>query len=727
MKKLLLLAIPLLLVFFLAEGFSQSVPPTNVSAVVMVSGTTDFYVKVNWMHSVSGMHFNVYRKLGSVSDTGSYVKIFNNVHSTYVNDHNVLNNRIYSYYVKAYSNGQESQASDTVQVNVVWVNPENVTVTGIVLKDSVLTPLSGVMVKFIPLTGHYKTYFTDDQGKFTARLLPGKYRIYTAKLGFISEYFNNKTTFQTADTLTFAVNDSTGINIGLAVYVPLVPNVKVTAFVTNDSANTPLVNAMVKFFPLNAGHHICGHVFYTNSTGIVTANLLAGNYYVYTCKQGFVGEYYNNKVNIQTADTLILTANDSVGINIGLGIYVPPPMYNITGTVKDSVNNPLRAKLYAYKVRGGNVHHYSGYTTNDSLGNYTLMVRGGDTVIVYAAPLNFDYISEYWNNKRTLLEADRIFIGGNVSDINFVLEHKIVYNNGISGVVKDTTNTVGIRSKIIAYGYGNNSVPSGSANKCYTIMSDSLGNYVFNNMLPGKYKLLGKPFGDFRPTYFRYDGAQTLNWLMADSVVVSASGIVTGINFQVRELPEMGIALINGSVRTSANVPINGSVVYAIDENNEIVNFAVSDIYGNYKMEGMIPGTYQILVDKFSYVGGNNYNVAVDYSGNMYRTLNFTLNPDIVTGVTTETGSVSNYALSQNYPNPFNPVTVIRYSIKANSFATLKVYNILGKEVRTLVNSELNTGNYETTFDATDIPSGIYFYTLTAGDYKETKRMTLIK
>ena len=85
------------------------------------------------------------------------------------------------------------------------------------------------------------------------------------------------------------------------------------------------------------------------------------------------------------------------------------------------------------------------------------------------------------------------------------------------------------------------------------------------------------------------------------------------------------------------------------------------------------------------------------------------------------------YNLSQNYPNPFNPSTNIKFQIKENTFVVLKVYDMLGKEISTLVNEKLEAGTYQVDFTGYQIPSGTYFYRLEAGNYIETKKMTLIK
>ena len=85
------------------------------------------------------------------------------------------------------------------------------------------------------------------------------------------------------------------------------------------------------------------------------------------------------------------------------------------------------------------------------------------------------------------------------------------------------------------------------------------------------------------------------------------------------------------------------------------------------------------------------------------------------------------YSLSQNYPNPFNPTTTIMYDIKERTNVALKVFDILGREVISLVNEEKPAGAYSVAFDATNFPSGVYFYQLRAGSFVETKKMLLLK
>ena len=113
------------------------------------------------------------------------------------------------------------------------------------------------------------------------------------------------------------------------------------------------------------------------------------------------------------------------------------------------------------------------------------------------------------------------------------------------------------------------------------------------------------------------------------------------------------------------------------------------------------------------------------FEGSNLRTL--TMHYSGVTSVTDPNTSLKDYRLEQNYPNPFNPSTNLEFGISDLEFVSLKVFDISGKEVSSLVNEILKPGNYKYRFDAIDLPSGTYFYRLSAGDFTETKSMILIK
>ncbi|MFH0735499.1 MAG: T9SS type A sorting domain-containing protein [bacterium] len=98
-----------------------------------------------------------------------------------------------------------------------------------------------------------------------------------------------------------------------------------------------------------------------------------------------------------------------------------------------------------------------------------------------------------------------------------------------------------------------------------------------------------------------------------------------------------------------------------------------------------------------------------------------------ITEVGEELNTLNSFILNQNYPNPFNPSTTFSFSLPEKEFVTLKIYDVLGKEITTLVNEELNAGSYKNDWNAANLSSGIYFYRLQAGKFSETKKLMLVK
>jgi hypothetical protein len=111
----------------------------------------------------------------------------------------------------------------------------------------------------------------------------------------------------------------------------------------------------------------------------------------------------------------------------------------------------------------------------------------------------------------------------------------------------------------------------------------------------------------------------------------------------------------------------------------------------------------------------------------VYQSEFITYNNLITTDVEDEVVMPSNYFFSQNYPNPFNPTTTINYELPEANYVQIKVYNLIGKEVAILADEQKQAGRYKLTFDASGLPSGVYFYRIEAGTHSETKRMILLK
>jgi hypothetical protein len=90
-------------------------------------------------------------------------------------------------------------------------------------------------------------------------------------------------------------------------------------------------------------------------------------------------------------------------------------------------------------------------------------------------------------------------------------------------------------------------------------------------------------------------------------------------------------------------------------------------------------------------------------------------------------GAPAEFRLPENYPNPFSPTTTINFQLPASGFVTLKIYNVLGREITTLVNDKQAAGSHSVKFDAANLPSGVYFYRLTSGNSSVVRKLVLVK
>ena len=183
------------------------------------------------------------------------------------------------------------------------------------------------------------------------------------------------------------------------------------------------------------------------------------------------------------------------------------------------------------------------------------------------------------------------------------------------------------------------------------------------------------------------------------------------------ELTSFTSVLVNGDVK------LNWST--ATETNNQGFEIQRRNEESEYQKIGYVPGNGTTTqVQNYSYVdskvANDNYFYRlkqIDFDGTIEYSNEIAVNVTIPL----------EFALEQNYPNPFNPTTKIKYQLPKAGFVTLKVYDVLGEEIVTLVNEEKQTGNYEVNFDAKNLSSGIYFYKLQAGDFVETRKMVVLR
>ncbi|MCF8396414.1 MAG: T9SS type A sorting domain-containing protein [Melioribacteraceae bacterium] len=173
---------------------------------------------------------------------------------------------------------------------------------------------------------------------------------------------------------------------------------------------------------------------------------------------------------------------------------------------------------------------------------------------------------------------------------------------------------------------------------------------------------------------------------------------------------------------------------YIEDDNLEDSLLSVSFTVGNDSLSYVYEDSTGVIVfvSDYYYSGSTTFKISIDDSVNDPVSQTIDVLIDKVTGINDDEVIVNNFKLYQNYPNPFNPATKIKFSLpnsKSNlSYNTvLTVYDILGNKIIQLVNKPLSSGIYEVEFNGSELPSGIYFYTLKSGEYIQTKKALLLK
>lgn len=214
--------------------------------------------------------------------------------------------------------------------------------------------------------------------------------------------------------------------------------------------------------------------------------------------------------------------------------------------------------------------------------------------------------------------------------------------------------------------------------------------------------------------------------------------------------PEGSLSNIDlGAIRmseTPANNSVNGKVMRLID--SPAYNLSDANLYakcggvyvrcvstnenGEYHLVSLPPGELKIIVNRLGFKSDSTI-ISMNSSRHL-DSVNFYLRLQTQGIIKTESLIPADFSLSQNYPNPFNPVTNIKFGLPANGFVKLTVYNILGQEMTTLINENMTAGSYAVTWNASDYPSGVYFYRMQfrsvsgmTGDYVQTRRMALVK
>jgi protocatechuate 3,4-dioxygenase beta subunit len=437
-------------------------------------------------------------------------------------------------------------------------------------------------------------------------------------------------------------------------------------------------------------------------------------------------------VPIQQQVSVSGAVTDTLGVPIKKAqVFLVPSDFalNTNNTIDDFRNYfDMNAGKYDCRLDGRSPQVLNAKV--DTNGKFNISVPPGSYIAFAEAQ---GYVTEYYKEQSNLLLATPIVVQQNVpvTKINFTLAPVPPVKLGsIAGNVLDSSKGVGVPARIIATRYQWVTTDRLNVGRCYVVDTDSLGDYSLGQLPPGTYFVFALPLGNYAPAYYSNDTANT-RWKKATPITIDGNN-VSGINIYVHRIPTSvsGYTGISGVVRTSGvnASAIAGAFVYAT-KNNQIAGYSITNNAGAYTIDGLAPGSYSVTVDNIGSTEPATSTVSVSYSGTgspITATTNFSLSN--ATGVETSSAVLpEQFTLSQNFPNPFNPTTNINYTIQQPGVVTLKVYNLIGQEIQTLVNNYQTSGNYRVTFNAQNLSSGVYFYRLQSNNNALMRKMILLR
>jgi hypothetical protein len=197
---------------------------------------------------------------------------------------------------------------------------------------------------------------------------------------------------------------------------------------------------------------------------------------------------------------------------------------------------------------------------------------------------------------------------------------------------------------------------------------------------------------------------------------------------QITSIADTVVKYSKDVVKYAKTTPYSGVLYYDLTTLAPLYDFKVKDSV-NYAYpataKSYTAGVYTSAMQALGVKGAAGYPLG---DLNWFPTLKANWEKGIaLTSVQQQDGVPVSFDLAQNYPNPFNPTTNINFSIQQSGLVTLKVFNILGQEVATLVNQNMQPGNYSVDFNASELSSGVFVYQITAGTFTSTKKMMLLK
>ena len=399
----------------------------------------------------------------------------------------------------------------------------------------------------------------------------------------------------------------------------------------------------------------------------------------------------------------------------------------INGTVRDSISLVDSATVYffyngIYLLDTAMTNSSGFYTNTLPEGTYTVGVERSGYYVVFHDSTYDPFFAEF-------VQLD----SGDVKTIDFNLKRIDNPNISVSGQIIDSINGINVNKGIIIVRTGTHVPIPKIQNK--QVVSDTIdvfagfikddGSYLVNVQLPDYYYLQAYT-NNFLPGFYNDEGTTALYWQNADSVLIDDNIIDKNISL-VRD-SSYGAGSIGGFITFSTPSDASdyeGITILAKNINNgALYSYNFGKEPGNYSVSNIPYGTYELVAQKIGLDNAISQTVVIDPLNNQITGINLNF---IISNIENDVIIPSDVILYQNYPNPFNPSTNISFYLPDASNVKLKVLNLLGESVETLINDELSSGLHSISFDGSNLASGVYLITLERSQLIFSKKMLLLK
>ncbi|MCA9733181.1 carboxypeptidase regulatory-like domain-containing protein [candidate division KSB1 bacterium] len=615
--------------------------------------------------------------------------------------------------------------------------------------------------------GYWHSVVTDENGYFNMRDLPdGDYYVsaqYIQGGYYYQMWWNNAESRDDADLLTLGKTvDSLSITFNL-------PVKSFNAIISGhvfDKANQPLQSAWVNVRPVEilrcyespegmddrCGYQTSGWA-QTDSNGYYEVkNLAEGEYFAHAQYWSGIsyGEiWYENSATVEGA-TPIQLPEDGIVTDADFHIDVHPIYGTIAGTVRDAATGQPITRAHVELMPVGSdriaapIYFWNYAVAVDENGrfDFSWLPEGDYLVSAYS-----NGAFTYYPDASVAEFADTLHVsGGKNLEIEFNMVPRKNGNGSISGWIGSQASALQMEVGVIIARPTITVLVWPESEMFYSAVSNPDGTYELNGLPEGEYYLYGFA-SNFIPEYYNdvYDPSK------ATFVRVESGNPATGIDFELMPAfifnrdeagnPALGgTAQISGLVTNNDNVPLANANVYLLDNAGNVVAAARTNSNGEYLFAGVQNGQYHLQATHFGNTSQYNDNSAslenapvVLVNGDL-ADVNFILTEGTSTSVgeKEEVKLPTGLQLLGNYPNPFNPQTKIKFVLGEDSHVTLNIYNLLGRKVATLLDSDIDAGEYSVTWDARDkngaqLGTGLYFYQITTKYGMKTGKMILQK